>query len=334
MSKKWDRLTKMLLAANPQHLVNWLLPGAIYKGELVREQIEPRAIEADILCIVVLNGRKMVLHVEIQRRSASNMGKRLWEYNAMTIFSTGLPVLSVVIYLYKGPKDCKVVDSPHIIVLPTGKEIHRFYFVSIKLWELPREVFKRQHLEGLLPLLPLTSGGASREVVEEMITGLQVSNNEDLLSLGYAFAALTFKQDADKEWLKRRFKMLEEILEESWAYREMVKEASLKALMLGREEGEKEGLEKGEKRAIEKAKKLARQEAQKEKKNELLQDERALLISYIETRFPEHLALARECAEVIVRPSVLNRIIVKLFSLQETAEVNAYLQSFLQYHRS
>jgi len=81
MSKKWDRLTKMLLAANPQHLVNWLLPGAIYQGELVREQIAPRAIEADILCIVILNGRKMVLHVEIQRRSTSNMGKRLWEYN-------------------------------------------------------------------------------------------------------------------------------------------------------------------------------------------------------------------------------------------------------------
>ena len=318
MSKKWDRLTKMLLAANPQHLVNWLLPGAIYKGELVREQIEPRAIEADFLCIVMLKGRKMVLHVEIQRRSASNMGKRLWEYNAMTIFSTGLPVLSVVIYLYKGPKDCKVVDPPHIIVLPTGKEIHRFYFVSIKLWELPREVFKKRQLEGLLPLLPLTSEGASREAVEEMITGLQASGNKDLLSLGYAFAALVLEETADKEWLKRRFKMLEDVLEESWAYREMVREAGLKALRQGREEGRKEAEERAEKRA----------------ESKMLRRERALLVRYIKTRFPEHLALARECAEAITSSAELDDVIVKLFSLQETDDVSSYLQSFLQRHCS
>jgi hypothetical protein len=298
MSKQWDRLTKMLLAINPQHLVNWLLPGARYKGERVRELIA-LAVEADILFDVVLpDGQEIVLHVEIQRGGKRNIGRRLWEYNVMTILSAGLPVLTVVIYLYKDPKDPQVVESPHIIALPTGEEIHRFQFKSIKLWELSREIFKQHHLEGLLPLLPLTKDGAKYEVVEEMIAELQARGREDLLSLGYAFASLVFKKTADKAWLKWRFKMLKEILEESWAYQEMVGEASEKA--------------------------------REQERSEQLQRERILLVSYVETRFPELLALAKECANVIASPAELDDVIVKLFPLQETYEVRSYLLNILR----
>lgn len=314
MSKQWDRFTKALLAINPQHLVNWLLPGARYKGERVRELIA-LSVEADLLFDVVLpDGQEIVLHVEIQRGGKRNMGKRLWEYNVMTILSTGLPVLSVVIYLYKDPKDPTVVEPPYIIVLPTGEEIHRFQFKSIKLWELSREFFKQRHLEGLLPWLPLTKDGAKHEVVEEMIAELQARGREDLLSLGYAFASLVFKKTADKAWLKRRFKMLKEILEESWAYQEMVEEASEKA----RKKALKEGMEKGKEQA----------------KSEILQQDRVLLVSYVETRFPDLLALAKECAEVIASPVELNDVMVKLFPLQGTTEVRSYLLNVLQRNRA
>jgi hypothetical protein len=33
MAKTWDNLMKRMVAANPQHFINWLIPGA----QLVRE---------------------------------------------------------------------------------------------------------------------------------------------------------------------------------------------------------------------------------------------------------------------------------------------------------
>jgi hypothetical protein len=162
--------------------------------------------------------------------------------------------------------------------------------------------FKQQHLEGLLPWLPLTKDGAKHEVVEEMIAELQARGREDLLSLGYAFASLVFKKAADKAWLKWRFKMLKEILEESWAYQEMVGEASEKA--------------------------------REQERSEQLQQERVLLVSYVETRFPELLALAKECVEVISSPAELNDVMVKLFPLQGTSEVRSYLLKVLQRNRA
>lgn len=56
-----------------------------------------------------------------------------------------------------------------------------------------------------------------------MIVSLEGTGKSDLLSLAYAFAALVFKSEQDREWLRRRFTMLsDDILEDSWAYQEML----------------------------------------------------------------------------------------------------------------
>ncbi len=56
---------------------------------------------------------------------------------------------------------------------------------------------------GLLPLLPLTKDGASREVVEEMFTELQDAGNLDLLQLGQMIASLAFGEarPKDQQWV-------------------------------------------------------------------------------------------------------------------------------------
>ncbi len=197
MPKVWDRLMKMLVEANPQHLINWLVEGARLTDVMSRE-MTARAVEADILYTVTVDGQEMVLHVEFQRRSDSNMGKRLWEYNTLATFISGLPTCSIVVYL---KKDRKVAVSPYEIRLPTGEVIHRFYYQVIKLWEIESDTLKQSGLEGLLPLLPLTKNGARYEVVDEMIEALIAADKKDLLALGYAFAGLVLKSDADKAWL-------------------------------------------------------------------------------------------------------------------------------------
>jgi hypothetical protein len=54
---------------------------------------------------------------------------------------------------------------------------------------------------GLLPLLPLTRDGATRQAVEEMFTTLQGAGNLDLLQLGQLIASLAFgnRRPADQE---------------------------------------------------------------------------------------------------------------------------------------
>lgn len=231
------------------------------------------------------------------------MGRRLWEYNALTTYTSGLVVCSFVIYL---KKDGNVVESPYIISLPNGEGIHIFHFKTIKLWEMPTEVLKQAGLEGLLPLLPLTKDGTRQEVVEEMITGLQVAGKEDLLPFGYAFAALIFNKVPDQDWLKRRFDMLKDILEESWAYQEMKQ----RGMAEGRAEGKAEGLEKGKAEGLEKGR---------------LETLGQTLVSFIQKRFPDLLPLAKQQTVAIKDPEVLQHVLDELFAAQSTEEANKVL---------
>jgi hypothetical protein len=210
-----------LSEANPQSLVSLLLPGARFQGERDKE-LQARTVEADLLYNVVYGGRKIILHVEFQRKRDKRMALRAWEYNVLTRCLTRCPVYSVVIYLVKGGK---IVESPYKEEV-AGEVVHLFSFQNIKLWEVPAEVLKQMGLERLLPLLPLTQEGNSRQVVEETIARLQATGHQDLLPLSYAFAALVFTKSIDKLWLKERFEKMQDILEEFWAYQEMVQEGS------------------------------------------------------------------------------------------------------------
>jgi hypothetical protein len=176
---------------------------------------------------------------------------------------------------------------------PTGLTVHRFHFQNIKLWETPPEVLKEQKLPGLLPLLPLTKGGKSREVVEEMIECLQQSGKIDLLPLAYVFSAYTFDNGNEQQWLKERFEKMKDMLEENWAYREMVQWAETKAL--------KQGLEQG------------------------LQALHTTLIRFVETHFPEQLSLAKQQVELTTTPSQVQEMLDKLFVARANEDVRNIL---------
>jgi hypothetical protein len=209
-----------------------LLPGAKFQGEQDKE-LKARTVEADLLYNVIWRGRKLILHVEFQVEADKNMARRVWEYNVLTDYLTGLPVYSVVIYLVKRGT---IVESRYQDEI--ADQLRLLTFRSIELWEVPTEMLKQKGLEGLLPPLPLTQGGKSREVVEETIAQLQATGHRDLLPLSYAFAALIFTKSADKLWLKERFEKMHDILEESWAYQEMIQ----KGLLQGIEQGIGKGI--------------------------------------------------------------------------------------------
>ncbi|GCE27180.1 hypothetical protein KDA_26640 [Dictyobacter alpinus] len=241
MTKIWDDILKLLVKADPQSFVSLMLAGAQFTGERDKE-LRTRTIDADLLYNVRWNNEDIVLHVEFQRKADKNMARRVWEYNVLTGCLAALPVYSVVLYLIE---EKNVVEPPYEQRLPNGELVHYFQFRNLKLWEMSSDKLRQLGVEGMLPLLPLTKDGAQREIVEEMIADLQSTGRQDLYPLGYALAALVFKDSADKQWLKERFIRMHDILEESWAYQEMLETGMQKGLEKGMQKGIEQGMQKG-----------------------------------------------------------------------------------------
>ncbi|MDQ2886405.1 MAG: hypothetical protein M3Y39_09985 [Chloroflexota bacterium] len=301
MAKVWDRLMKMLARANPQDFVSLVLQGTQYVSDVTNEQII-RAVEADFLCNAVRNKQEIVVHVEFQRYHDANMSRRMWEYNIATTYLTQLPVCSFALYIWK---DTSIVEPPFILKLVDGNIIHIFYYENIFLWEIPPEKLQQKGLEGLLPLLPLTQGAkdARDKIVNDMIAGLQAAGKEDILALGYAFAGRVYTTKADQKWLKRRFAMFEDFLEESWSYQEMVQ----KGVDKGFELGKKQGIEQGALNAL-----------------------RPTLVRVVERRFPELTALVQQQAEHFTTPELLSDVIDKLITVKTVDKARQILMQLDQ----
>ena len=292
MRKPWDRHMKRLLSEAPQDFVEWLLTGAIFIG-IVSNELDPETdpIYADLLFEVTLLGQPMFLHVEFQRRRDAKMAERLWAYNHKATLQYNCAVWSVVIYL---KEDGNVPSSPLLIDLPNGQGVHRFDFGIIKLWENSTTELEQMGLLGLLPLLPLTREGARREVVERTIARLAPAEEQpkqELLTLTYGLASLAFENEADQEWLKRRFEMLYDMLWDTPAFQDI------------RKKGLQEGLERG------------------------LEALRQALLAIVQARFPSPrmVRLAKGQAAIIDDPAILQDLIVKVSLAQNAEEAQRYL---------
>lgn len=175
MPGQWDDSLKIFISENPQDFATWLLGEAQVKVKLLTE-FKTRTIEADALLEVTLNGEDMLLHIEFPSTNDPNIGERLLGYNYEAKREHKLPVHSCVIYL---KNDGNVPESPLKWKLPNGREVLHFHYESVELGKLSTEALRRTGLTGLLPLLILTKDGATREVVEEVISGLQVAEKKN-----------------------------------------------------------------------------------------------------------------------------------------------------------
>ncbi len=241
MAKQWDGTMKWLVGEAPQDFVSWLGQGSSFVSEL-SPHLGARSIDADLLYRALYEDHVYLLHIEFQKRSVKNMAMRMCEYNMLATRKYELPVHSVVIYLRK---DRPIVESPYVHTLPWGEESIRFNYRSIKLWEVPTEAILRSGNHGLLPLVPLTSEGSNYKSIERVIALLEPVEGQPkvgALSLTYALASLVYTGEDDSAWLKRSFVMLgdilDDILKESWVYKEWTQEAN--------KQGKKEGLERQE----------------------------------------------------------------------------------------
>ncbi|MFL5659112.1 MAG: hypothetical protein ACJ8CB_33625 [Ktedonobacteraceae bacterium] len=280
MPKDWDDSMKRLIRENPQHFVSWVLPGAVFKRAMSIE-LKNRTRETDYLPEATLNEEDILVDFEFQSRDDTNMEHRLLEYNVLATLEHNRRVLTCVIYLRK---DSNIAESPLIWTLPNGRETLRFYFIVIRLWEIPAEEIIQRGLLGLLPLVPLTKDGKRHELVKEMITELAAAQKYELLSQAKTIAGLVFTDTAEREWLERSFVMYRDIIEESWVYQE--------------------NIQKG---------------VEKERQQEL-QRQRQALVTIVQRRFPEIIDFTKKQTDALEDPELLQNLIVQISLAQNVQE--------------
>jgi predicted transposase/invertase (TIGR01784 family) len=295
MAKLWDESMKALVRANPQAFVSWLIPNAKFIKEH-REKLKGWDQEVDILLEVQINGEKMLLHVEFQTYNDTTMPERLLRYNIAARYEHELPVLSFVIYLLK---DGNIVPSPLRWTVPTGQEVLQFHFHSIEIGDLSPEDIRSTGEVNLLPLLPLTKGGTTRNIVSSMLRELDVPEHKELALLGFKLASLVFKRknQDDLDWLIRSFKKMHDILHDTPIYQLILEE--------GREKGLEEGLEEG----------------RKEERLNL----RLILVNIVQARFPDMVDMAKARTDSIEDISALRQLVINFGTAQDREKIQQYL---------
>lgn len=183
------------MRANPQAFVSWILGDAQFIGELP-EKLKTWNLEVDALLRTAVKSQQMLLHIEFQTYNDLEMAERLLRYNVLARSEYKLPVVSRVIYLLR---DGKVPASQLIWDSPIGRDVIHFFFESIELGELSPDDLLAMEQPELLPLLPLTKGGAKKEVTEQMFARLQVGEQTDLLAIGSTLASLVFSREILQE---------------------------------------------------------------------------------------------------------------------------------------
>lgn len=289
----WDKSFKRLFFKYPADFARWLAH-AEFINEL-NPNLEIQAMQADALMCALRRGRKVLLHAECQKRVArTKMGRRLWKYNSAATMQYGLPVITYVIYL---KREERIAQSPYEIKGPDGEVIHRFYFHSIELYNIPTEELRAYGGVAGLALLPLTREGAHPEVVESIIQEVReqvvADDRYDLLSIMFSFASLAFERKEDQDWLTRRFEMLDDILKDT----PFVKYLEARGEKRGEERGERRGEKRGEKIGLARG----REEGFKQS-----------LYAIISARFPALLTLAQEQTAHLTDTDYLNVLIVQM----------------------
>lgn len=165
---------------------------------------------------------------------ANNHSYRI-QYNVLARSEYNLPVLTCVFYLRR---DGKVKQPPLTWMVPLNNwSILTFNYLVIEVSKLTPDDIRRLGSTALLPLLPLTAGGATRKVVGEMLDTLIDQGKDELSQVGFLLSWLIFQQDSpkDSDWLRVRYKNMFEILYEEPLYQTIFQE--------GKAEGKIEALQ-------------------------------------------------------------------------------------------
>jgi hypothetical protein len=287
-SQVYDTSMKELVDKQVKDILPVLLPGATYESTLNVEIVRPM-MRTDKVYIVYYCGRKHILHIEFESSGNPRMGARMLAYNAILHLEYNLPVISILIYLFK----TKMVVTPLRIEGADGI-ITTFRFRIVPLFLLRAERYVREHITCMYPLLP-TMKGATHKLVEVAMKELKevYKGGDDTLGDFFAYMVILLERvktiaPLEKQKMKEALNMYNNL----WDQSPIIQRMKAASEAVGEAKGEIKGLRKA-------------------------------LINVVRIRFPRLTELARERAEQITDAEKLNTMIEQILTAPD--EENAHV---------
>ncbi|HLH60810.1 MAG TPA: hypothetical protein VKV20_03925, partial [Ktedonobacteraceae bacterium] len=164
MAKPWDDAIKRLIHLRPEAFVRLFLPEAHFI-EALPPKLRQEEMEMDNLFRTEFQHHPLLMDVEVQTRYDARMPERLLRYNIITRMQHNAPVVSCVLHLLD---DTPIHPSPFTWEVAGKQERQSFSYHVIELSQYTPESIIALGEVTLLPLLPFTKGGKSREVLTHM----------------------------------------------------------------------------------------------------------------------------------------------------------------------
>jgi hypothetical protein len=123
--------------------------------------VEIHGLKRQVDCVLTLRKEDEIYyrHIEFQTEADPEMAARCFRYNTQLVLQYAAPVLTTVMYLFP-PKPRQ--DAVFRVVL-AGREVNRWTFEEVLLWELDARLCLARGAPGLLALAPLMRGECGEE---------------------------------------------------------------------------------------------------------------------------------------------------------------------------
>ena len=243
MAKAADIGSKRLISLAPVTWVRWLLgQDEMPQVELIGSEFQWVSRTDDMLMKVQSDQHGTFLIAnEIQLRPHRHMAYRMRAYAALAGEQYHLPVLPVVVNVLPGPEPIPERFYSEFMGLVAQQD-----YRVIKLWEVDVALVFDQHLDALLPFVPVLQGGHKLPIIEKAVWLLRQDERlQELEPLLALFATFVLESNT----VRRMMRWDMAVLRESPWYNEIVQEGYLQGqqigLELGREKGREEGREEG-----------------------------------------------------------------------------------------
>lgn len=246
----YDQTLKLLLARAPEGFLALVAPDLQWRA-LRQTDLPAGARQADVVMEVEdHDGRRGLLHVELQTKVEPDLGERLAEYGIRLWRRDQLPVRTVVVFL----RPARRLPASPFVIAWGERRLLQYQFDVVRLWEEPQERVLETPHPALWPLASLMAGATvdTTVLVAERIAGAPLSRLErgELSGLLWLLAGLRLSRGVVRSAM-RRHPMLRELWRES-SFGALVRdEAKNEGRQEGREEGRQEGVRAAARVALE-----------------------------------------------------------------------------------
>jgi hypothetical protein len=177
----YDSSFKDWISLQAQDILPLLVPGVKYEHTLNVEIIRS-AMRADKVFKVRYYGEEHILHIEFEAGEDEQLLSRLLVYNAVLYRDHQVPVLTIVIYPFNKVK----MVVPPLVIANRQKPILTFDFQTLPLFTMDAEMYVKQHLTCMYPLLP-TMHGLDADMVTQVMNELSELYRDNEVTLAQQF---------------------------------------------------------------------------------------------------------------------------------------------------